>query len=146
MKTMESGGPRGYDAGKKINGRRRHIITDTVGHLVGLVVHIASIQDRDGAVAALAFIRRLYPWLRHAFADGGYGGDKLRSALVGIGSWTVQIIKRSDTAQGFEILPRRWVVEPTFVWLGRCRRLAENVETTIQGQDLLKALLRQDDQ
>jgi transposase len=132
VKTTESGGPCGYDAGKKINGRKRHIVTDTAGHLVGPVVHIASIQDRDGAVAVLASIRRLHPWLRHVFADGGYAGDKLRSALVGMGSWTVQIIKRSDTAQGFEILLRHWVVERTFAWLGRCRRLAKNVETTIE--------------
>jgi transposase len=132
VKTTESGGPCGYDAGKKINGRKRHIVTDTAGHLVGLVVHIASIQDRDGAVAVLASIRRLYPWLRHVFADGGYAGDKLRNALMGMGSWTVQIIKRSDTANGFEILPRRWVVERTFAWLGRCRRLAKDVETTIE--------------
>ena len=63
VKTTESGGPRGYDAGKKINGGKRHIVTDTAGYLVGLVVHIASIQDRDGAVAVLASIRRLYPRL-----------------------------------------------------------------------------------
>lgn len=135
VKTTESGGPRGFDAGKKIKGRKRHIVTDTLGHLVGLVVHSAGIQDRDGAPAVLGTIRRLYPWLRHIFADGGYAGDKLRGALASMGRWTVQIIKRSDTAKGFEILPRRWVVERTFAWLGRCRRLAKDVEATIQSSE-----------
>jgi transposase len=132
VKTTESGGPRGYDAGKKINGRKRHIVTDNTGYLVGLVVQIASIQDRDGAVAVLASIRQLYPWLRYIFADGGYAGDKLRNALAALGQWTVRIIKRSNTAQGFEVLPKRWVVERTLAWLGRCRRLAKDFETTIE--------------
>ena len=119
--TTESGGPRGFDAGKKIKGRKPQIVTDTFGHMVGLIVHSASIQDRDGAPAVLGTIRRLYPWLRRIFADGGYAGDKLRAALASMGRWTVQIIKRSDTAKGFELLPRRWVVERTVAWLGRCR-------------------------
>jgi transposase len=131
VKTTESGGPRGYDAGKKIKGRKRHIVTDTQGNLVGLVVHEASIQDRDGAPSVLASIRSLYPWLRHIFADGGYAGEKLRRALKRMGEWTIEIIKRSATAQGFEVLPRRWVVERTFAWLGRCRRLAKDFEATI---------------
>ena len=131
VKTTESGGPRGFDAGKKIKGRKRHIVTDTQGNLVGLVVHEASIQDRDGAPYVLASIRSLYPWLRHIFADGGYAGEKLRKALRRIGAWTIEIIKRSDTAHGFEVLPRRWVVERTFAWLGRCRRLAKDFEATI---------------
>jgi putative transposase len=131
VKTTEGGGPRGFDAGKKIKGRKRHIVTDTQGNLVGLVVHEASIQDRDGAPCVLASIRSRYPWLRHIFADGGYAGDKLRKALKRIGEWTIEIIKRSDTAQGFEVLPRRLVVERTFAWLGRCRRLAKDFEATI---------------
>lgn len=65
------------------------------------------------------------------FADGGYAGEKLRDALAGLGAWTIEIIKRSDTAKGFEVLPRRWVVERTFAWLGRCRRLAKDWETSI---------------
>ena len=132
VKTTESGGPRGYDAGKKIKGRKRHIVTDTQGNLVGLVVHEASIQDRDGAPLVLASIRSRYPWLRHIFADGGYAGEKLRKALKRIGEWTIEIIKRSDTAQGFEVLPRRWVVERTFAWIGRCRRLAKDFEASIE--------------
>ena len=85
-KATESGGPRGFDAGKKIKGRKRHIVTDTLGHLVGLVVHRAGIQDRDGAPAVLGTIRRLYPWLRHIFADGGYAGDEPRGALASMGA------------------------------------------------------------
>jgi len=131
VKTTESGGIRGFDAGKKINGRKRHIVTDTIGLMFGLVVHGADIQDRDGAPAVLASIRKSCPWLRHVFADGGYAGPKLRGALDKIGDWTIEIVKRSDTAVGFEVIPRRWVVERTFAWLGRCRRLAKDWEKSI---------------
>jgi transposase len=132
VKTTESGGPRGYDAGKKIKGRKRHIMTDTEGHLVGVVVHDAGIQDRDGAPLVLKEIRYLYPWLRHVFADGGYAGDKLRTALHRIGDWSLEIVKRTDDLSGFRVLPRRWVVERTLGWLGRCRRLAKDFEASIE--------------
>lgn len=131
VKTSESGGIRGYDAGKRIKGRKRHVVTDTVGLLVGLVVHGADVQDRDGAPEVLAAIAASYPRLRHVFADGGYAGPKLRGALEKIGRWTVQIVKRSDTAQGFEVIPRRWVIERTLAWLGRCRRMAKDWEKTV---------------
>jgi Transposase DDE domain len=81
--------PRGYDAGKKIKGRKRHFLTDTEGNLVHAAIHTAEIV-------------RLFPWLRHVFADDGYAGDKLKEALRRIGKWTVEIVKRSDTAKGFE--------------------------------------------
>lgn len=132
VKTTESGGSRGYDAGKKIKGRKRHILTDTCGFLIFILVHAADIQDRDGAVDVLKAIRQHFPWLRHIFADGGYAGDKLGDALARMGQWTIEIIKRSDTAQGFHVLPRRWVVERTFAWLGRCRRLAKDWEKSIE--------------
>jgi transposase len=135
VKTTESGGPRGYDAGKKINGRKRHIVTDTCGHLVGLQVHAADIQDRDGAPKTLASIRYLFPWLRHLFADGAYAGEKLETALAGRGQWTLEIVKRSDQAKGFQVLPRRWVVERTFAWFGRNRRLARDFERTITSSE-----------
>ncbi len=131
VRTTESGEPSGYDAGKKIKGRKRHILTDTEGNLVHAVIHIADIQDRDGAPLVLRDIVKRFPWLRHVFADGGHAGDKLRHALRGIGKWTVQIVKRSDTAKGFEVIPRRWVVERTLAWLNRNRRLAKDFEQTI---------------
>ena len=121
----------GYDAGKKIRGRMRHILTDTCGFLIFILVHAADIQDRDGAADVLRAVRLRFPWLRHVFADGGYAGEKLGDALNEHGTWTLQIIKRSNTAQGFEILPRRWVVERTFARLRRCRRFAKDWERAI---------------
>jgi len=134
-KTTESGGPRGYDAGKKVKGRKRHIVTDTAGHLVAARVHAADIQDRDGAPALLASIRYLFPWLRHVFADGAYAGDKLTTALARRGKWRIEIVKRSDQATGFHVLPRRWVVERTFAWLNRNRRLAKDFEATVDSSE-----------
>jgi len=131
VKTTEAGGPRGYDAGKKIKGRKRHIVTDTAGLLVAVMVHAADIQDRDGAAPLLASIRLLFPWVRHVFADGGYAGEKLRSALTCFGRYTIEIIRRSDAAKGFERLPRRWVIERTFAWLNRNRRLSKDFEASI---------------
>ena len=131
VKTTESGGICGFDAGKKVKGRKRHILTDTCGFLIFILVHAADIQDRDGAVDVLKAVRFRFPWLRHIFADGGYAGDKLENALADNGTWNIETIKRSDAAKGFVLLPRRWVVERTFAWLGRCRRLAKDWETSI---------------
>lgn len=88
---------------KKIKGRKRHIITDTIGLLIGFVIHSAGIQDRDGAPHVLNSIDRTHPWLRHVFADGGYAGPKLRGKLKKIGCWTIEIVKRSDKEKGFEV-------------------------------------------
>ena len=91
VKTTEAGGISGYDAGKKIKGRKRHIITDTLGLMLFVIVHSADIQDRDGAVDVIKSIRYRYPWLRHIFADGGYAGPKLIDALKGHGDWVTSI-------------------------------------------------------
>jgi transposase len=129
VKTTESGGPRGYDAGKKLKGRKRQIVTDTTGLLVGAEIHAADVQDRDGAVLVIEAIHDLFPWLRHLFADGAYAGEKLRHALANLGQWTIEIVKRSDHVASF--VPRRWVVERTLAWLNRNRRLAKDFEATL---------------
>src|SRR6201991_4756403 len=111
VKTTEAGGPRGYAAEKMIKGRKRHILTDTIGLLVAAIVHAADVQDRDGAPRLLKVLRSAFPWLRHVFADSAYAGRKLQTALAKLGDWTIEIVRRSDAAKGFVLLPRRWVVE-----------------------------------
>src|SRR5499425_972298 len=92
VETTESGGPRGYDAAKKVKGRKRHIVTDTTGLMVGAAVHPADVQDRDGAPLVVKAIHDLFPWLRHLFADSAYSGDKLLTALRNFGQWSVEIV------------------------------------------------------
>lgn len=129
--TTESGGPRGLDAGKRIKGRKRHIVTDTEGLLLAVLVHPANVQDVHGAVPLLRSLRRRFPKLRHIFADRVYRGQQLLNALADCGPWSIEIVQRPKGVKGFQLLPRRWVVERTFAWLGRCRRLAKDFEATI---------------
>jgi len=128
--TTESGGPRGLDPGKRIKGRKRHIVTDTQGFLLAVLVHPANIQDCHGAVPLLRGLRRSFPNLRHIVADRVYRGNQLLNALADCGPWSIEIVQRPAGVKGFQLLPRRWVVERTFAWLGRSRRLAKDVEAT----------------
>lgn len=129
--TTESGGPRGVDAGKRIKGRKRHIVTDTEGFLLAVRVHEANIQDPHGAVPLLRSLRQAFPELAHIFADRVYRGRQLQEAVADCGPWTIDIVERPPGVKGFQLLPRRWVVERTFAWLGRSRRLAKDFEATI---------------
>src|SRR6202051_823708 len=126
--TTHAGGPRGYDAGKRIYGRKRHIVTDTNGLLLGVHVHPANVQDCHGAVLLLKKVRMQFPRLGHVFADRIYRGKQLLDALSDYGPWTIEIVERPPGVKGFQLLPRRWVVERTFAWFGRCRRLAKAFE------------------
>ena len=125
--TAHAGGPRGYDAGKRVYGRKRHIVTDTNGLLLAVNVHPANVQDCHGAVPLLEQLGRRFPKLRHVFADRVYQGKQLLNALSDP-SWDIEIVKRPPGVKGFQLLPRRWVVERTFAWCGRCRRLAKDFE------------------
>lgn len=131
VKTAEAGGPQGFDAGKKINGRKRHLLVDTLGLPLRGVVHPANIQDRDGLRLVLARIHRRFPWLALLFLDGGYQGE-VAAATARAERLALAIVKRSDHAKGFVVLSRRWVVERTFAWLGRNRRLAKDVERLLE--------------
>src|SRR6202047_271116 len=121
--------PHGYDAGKKIKGKKRHILVDTLGLLLHAIVHSADIQDRDGGVLVMGTLFGLHPFLLKLYADGGYQGPIFQSAVRKIlRQIDVEIVKRSDTAKGFAVLPKRWIVEGTIAWLNRCRRLAKDWE------------------
>jgi putative transposase len=130
VKTTESGGPRGFDPAKRVKGRKRHIVTDTAGSLLALLVHAANIQDGHGAVPLLTSLGRKVPKLRHIFADRVYRGDQLLNALADLGKWTIEIVTRSQSVGTFKAEPKRWVIERTFAWLGRNRRLVKDFEAT----------------
>jgi len=136
VKTTECGGERGYDAGKKINGRKRHIIVDSIGMLLAVVVHPASVQDRDGAKLVMERIRDRFPRLALIWADGGYAGELVAWVKSTLGC-LLQIIRRPEGTKGFQILPRRWVVERTFGWLGRYRRLSKDYERTTESSEAM---------
>ncbi len=114
----------GYDAGKKTKGRKRHIITDTLGLLLKVDVHSAGIQDRDGAARLFDKLTARFPFIEVIIGGGGYAGAKLRKAAPR----PVEIVKRSDRASGFEVIAMRWIVERTLAWLTINRRLARDVE------------------
>lgn len=136
VKTTECKGERGYDAGKKIKGRKRHILVDTMGFLLMVVVHIASIQDRDGAKRVLQKAKALYPRLKLIWADGGYGG-KLVDWVKDQCQWILEIVKRSDDHKSFHVLPRRWVVERTLAWISRFRRLSKDYEILTESSETM---------
>jgi putative transposase len=127
VKTSETSGVRGYDAGKKINGIKRHVLVDTLGMVLLVLVLRADIQDPAGARLLLAKVKDCLPRLQKIWADGGYTGS-LIGWVKEVCHWILEIVKRSDRAIGFAVLPHRWIVERTLGWLNRSRRLSKNFE------------------
>lgn len=125
-KTTESGGPRGYDAGKKINGRKRHALVDTDGRLLAAALSRASLHDSHGGIALLRASRRPWPFVARCFADRAYAGPRVAGAT----RVAVTLVRGAPGQRGFAVQPRRWVVERSFAWAGRCRRLARDHEAT----------------
>jgi putative transposase len=120
--------PQGYDAGKKVTGRKRHVLVDTLGLLLSVAVHPADVQDRDGAALVLdQRTRALFPFIERIFADAGYQGPRVASAAANTGSWVVEIVKRYELHK-FVVLPKRWIVERTLAWISRNRRLTRDFE------------------
>jgi transposase len=144
-KTTESGGPRGYDGGKKVKGRKRHIVTDTQGLVLAGIVHPADIHDSDGAPELVDALMAAFPTVTRLFADRGYISERLHRALRDMHGPEIELVLRPANTPGFVPLPRRWVVERAFAWLNRCRRLAKDWEATISSSEawLLIASIRQ---
>lgn len=127
VKTTEAGGPRGFDAAKKVKGRKRHALVDTDGRALELQVQPACDQDRDGAPSVLTASRARFPFVLKVFADSVYAGKKVANATAIV----VEIVRKLADQVGFHVLPRRWVVERFFAWINRNRRLAKDFEATI---------------
>jgi transposase len=125
--------PSGFDAGKRVKGKKRHVLVDTLGLLLHALVHPANVQDRDGGSLLLASLADRFPWLRKLFADGAYQGPVFGKALAKVRpQLQLEIIKRSEAAPGFVVVPKRWIVERTLAWLNRCRRLAKDFENHLR--------------
>jgi putative transposase len=132
VKTTEAGGPKGYDGGKKVTGRKRHILVDTLGLLIACVVHTADIQDEDGAKDVMARAKARFPRLKLVWADSRYACKRLPERAWLLFGWVLAVVRRPPGSRGWVRLPRRWVVERTFAWMGRNRRLSKDYERSTQ--------------
>ena len=127
VRCTPQAGERGVDAGKKTNGRKRHVLVDTLGLLLLILVTVGSVQDRDGGRILLERAKVRFPRLNHLWADGAYSGVLVRWARE-VCHWTLEIVKRNTDLKGFVVQPRRWVVERSLAWFTRCRRLVRDFE------------------
>jgi putative transposase len=138
VKTVEeSAGICGFDAHKCVKGRKRHILVDTLGLLLAVYVTSADLHDGKGARRLLAGLAPLLPRLQKIWADSAYRGQELAQWCLVQGNWDLEVVERTPGTHGFSILPRRWVVERTFGWLSRSRRLSKDYERKVQTSETL---------
>ena len=137
IRTAEGGEFRGYDAGKKITGRKRHIAVDTLGMIMMVVVHAANWQDYDGAALLISQLQRPFHRLLVIFADSAYGRVGLPDWVKSTYGWILQTVLRPVGVKGFVVLPKRWIVERTFAWLGRYRRHSKDYERNIENSEAM---------
>jgi putative transposase len=130
IRTAEGGEERGYDGGKKITGRKRHLAVDTLGMLLAIVVHRADYQDQDGAWGVMERLYDKFHRLKVIFGDAAYGRKSLPEWVAGTFGWVLQTVLRPVHIKGFVVLPKRWIVERTFAWLARHRRHSKDYEKT----------------
>jgi putative transposase len=136
VKTTEVGGEeRGYDAGKKLSGRKRHIAVDTLGMILTVAVHAASCQDYEGARLVLVQLKEKFKRLKVIFADSAYGRNGLPDWVQATFGWVLQTVLRPVGIKGFVTLPKRWIVERTFAWLARWRRHSKDYERNPQSSE-----------
>lgn len=131
VKSSAQGGECGFDAGKKVKGRKRHIVVDVLGFILAIVITPASVQDRDGAVPVVEQVALEHSMIRKIWADGAYTGEVIEDLRKRTGI-DIELVKKKDNQKGFVVLPRRWVVERTFGWMERFRLLSREVERTVE--------------
>ena len=139
VKTPDQAGERGYDAGKKIKGRKRHVAVDTLGLVLTILITSAAVQDRDAAKTLVGALVKMFGRLQIIWADGGYLGALVQwvKALRPFGRLRLEIVRRSDQAKGFKVLPKRWIVERTFGWLSKSRRLCRDYEVRLDHSEAM---------
>jgi putative transposase len=137
IRTAEGGEERGYDAGKKITGRKRHLAVDTLGMVLAVVVHSATCQDQHGAEWVMDVLGEKYRRLKVIFGDSAYGRSGLPDWVKQTFGWVLQTVLRPVNVKGFVVLPKRWIVERTFAWLARHRRHAKDYEKTVASSEAM---------
>ena len=139
VKTPDQAGERGYDAGKKVSGRKRHLAVDTLGLILAVTITSAAVQDRDAAKNLITLLTQLYQRVQIIWADGGYLGALVQwvKQLRPFGKLRLEIVRRSDQTKGFKVLPKRWIVERTFAWLFKSRRLCRDYEVRLDHSEAM---------